>query len=429
MFLVPDLAETHGISIVLLAPENGNMFNNKAKTEALAQPNLECGLTMAKANGWVLLITAVFYLSFVPRIGFGPLMPLIGSDLGINHAEAGALFLSLSFGYCVGLLTSGLVSSRLTHRNTITISALGVGVVLIALSFSASLIGLHVGLASLGASAGIYLPSGVAAITGMVREADWQRALALHELSPNLSFITAPLLTEFLLRWLPWRGVLVTFGVVAIVGGLIFQKYGRGGRQKGITPGPKAIWDALRDQRLWGLMLIFGLALGAILGVYMMLPLYLVSEAGWERVDANTLVAFSRVPGLLMLIFVSGWLGDKLGQRKTMAVTIGTTGAITILLGLLSGIPLALCICIQPLLGVCFFPVGFAMLSQVNPLGVSFAIPAAMLIGGGAIPAFIGWWAKTNSFSSAMVILGLVTLIGALSILLIGARSQPEQSR
>lgn len=391
------------------------------RTQATASPDIDRGLPMAEAKVGVLLITAVFFLGFLPRIGFGPLMPRIEADLGINHAEAGSLFLVLSFGYCVGLLSAGLVASRLTNRGTISLSTLGVGGTLLAISFSASLKGLYVGLAGLGIAAGLYLPAGIAAITGMVRAADWQRALAIHELSPNLSFIIAPLLTEFLLRWLPWRGVLFVLGSLTIAGGLVFQKYGRGGREKGVPPSPKAIWEALRDQRLWGLMLIFSVALGVILGVYMMLPLYLVSEAGWERVDANTLVAFSRVPGVLMLVLASGWLGDKLGPRGTMAVSLGTAGAMTVFVGLTTGIPLALCICLQPLLGVCFFPVGFAMLSRVNPLGVSFVIPAAILLGGGAIPAFIGWWAKAHSFSSALVMVGLLALVGALLVQFLGA--------
>lgn len=383
---------------------------------------------MAQARLWVLLITAIFFVGFVPRIGFGPLMPRVEADLSIDHAQAGSLFLSLSFGVCAGLLAGGFVASRLTHRGTIILSTLGLGGVLLGISLSASLAGLYVGLACLGLCAGLYLPSGIASVTGMVRQADWQRALSLHELAPNLAFISSPLITEFLLRWLPWRGVLVVLGAVAFAGGLVFWRFGRGGEERGVPPSFRAVREALRDPRLWVLMVIFSLALGVVLGVYMMLPLYLVSEAGWQRVDANTLVAFSRVPGMLVLVFASGWLGDRLGPRGMMSLTLGVAGAITILLGLSSGLPLALFIILQPLLGVCFFPVGFAKLAQVNPLGVSFVIPAAYLIGGGVIPALMGWWAKAHSFGSAFVMVGALAVVVALAIISLGALTpKPRQ--
>jgi len=36
-----------------------------------------------------------------------------------------------------------------------------------------------------GISAGFYLPSGIAALTGLIRREDWGKAMAIHELAPN----------------------------------------------------------------------------------------------------------------------------------------------------------------------------------------------------------------------------------------------------
>jgi NNP family nitrate/nitrite transporter-like MFS transporter len=395
------------------------MSNINQSSGTTSLPEDTQGLPLRVVRGSMLLVTSLFFLNFVTRVCMGPLMPRIEVDLAIDHAQAGSLFLSLSFGYCVGLLLSSLVASRITHRSTIALSSVCAGGFLLAISLGTTLGSLHLGLGGLGIASGLYLPSGIATITGLVRSADWGKALAIHELAPNLSFISAPLLTELLLKWLPWRGVMGTLGVAGMGAGLVFFRYGRGGREKGVTPGPTAVWAALRDPRLLGLMLLFSLAVGATLGIYTMLPLYLVSEAGWDRVEANTLLACSRLSGLV-IVFVTGWLTDRLGSTRTMALALGATGAMTVLLGVSSGIALATTVFLQPMLAVCFFPVGFAALSRVSPLGVSLAVPVAMLLGAGGIPALLGWLAETGSFGVAMVMVGLLILGGALLSFFVG---------
>ena len=142
----------------------------------------------------ILFLAAIFYLGFVSRVILAPLLPVLEGDLGLGHGAAGSLFFFSAFGYCAGLLGSGVVSARLSHRRTITLSAIAVGVAMLVASRSASVAGLQVGLVLLGISAGLYLPSGVATITDQVSEAHWGKALAIHEIAPNLGYITAPLL-------------------------------------------------------------------------------------------------------------------------------------------------------------------------------------------------------------------------------------------
>lgn len=44
----------------------------------------------------------------------------------------------------------------------------------------------------LGLAAGLYLPSGVAALTSFVRPRDWGKAVAMHEIAPNGGMVLAP---------------------------------------------------------------------------------------------------------------------------------------------------------------------------------------------------------------------------------------------
>jgi NNP family nitrate/nitrite transporter-like MFS transporter len=63
-----------------------------------------------------------------------PLMPSIEQDLNISHSAAGSLFLLISIGYLTSLMGSRFISSRLTHRKTIFISSVILGIALLAVA-------------------------------------------------------------------------------------------------------------------------------------------------------------------------------------------------------------------------------------------------------------------------------------------------------
>lgn len=374
----------------------------------------------------LLLLTGIFTLNFVSRVILAPLMPAIERDLAIGHAAAGGLFFFISLGYCLGLLTSGSVSARLTHRRTVALSSAAVGGALCLIALSSGLLGIRLGMALLGAAAGLYLPSGVATITRLVPTPNWGRALAIHELAPNLSFAAAPLLAEALLAWMPWRGALAVLGVAACLGGTLYLRFGSGGEFPGAPSSWRSLRPLLRQRSFWVLMVLFTLALGMSLGVYAMLPLYLVTELDYARPAANSLVAASRVSGLAML-FASGWIADRLGARRALVLVFSATGALTVLLGVISppwALPVVL---LQPMLVVCFFPVGFAALSALGPQSVAFVVPLAIVAGGGGVPAAMGWIATQRGFDTAMVAVGVLTLAGALVARGLPASPSPQQ--
>ena len=105
----------------------------------------------------------------------------------------------------------------------------------------------------------------------------------------------------------------------------------------------------------WLIVILFGLGVSSTVGIYAMLPLYLVTERAMEPSWANTLVAFSRVHGPVMGL-VGGWASDRLGARRTSVISLGFTGVFTILIGVLTDSPLGMAVLLQPLVGVWFFP-------------------------------------------------------------------------
>jgi NNP family nitrate/nitrite transporter-like MFS transporter len=162
------------------------------------------------------------------------------------------------------------------------------------------------------------------------------------------------------------------------------------------------------------MVVLFSMGIGASLGVYTMLPLYLVAEEGLGRGWANTLVGLSRIAAL-GVIFLAGWATDRLGPRRALGGAFLATGMATILLGLLHGVGILPALFLQPVFSSCFFPAGFAALSKIGPaqvrnVAVSLVVPMAYLIGGGAIPAGIGILGDHGYFSLGFMLVGVLII-------------------
>jgi NNP family nitrate/nitrite transporter-like MFS transporter len=364
----------------------------------------------------LLILTSIFFINFISRIILSPLMPKIEEELGIAHAAAGSFFLLISFGYFITLLSSGFFSSRLTHRKTIILSAAVLGVALLGTSFSSGLWGIRIGMLIIGMSAGLYLPSGLATLTAIIAPRHWGKAIAIHELGPNLSFIAAPLLAEALLIWFSWRAGFVLLGLVALVLTGIFIRFGRGGEFQGQAPSFSSFKTIMSKPVFWILVVLFSLGISSTLGLYTMLPLYLVTEHGIERNWANSLVALSRVAGLVMT-FVGGWLTDRFGPQRVLMIVFFLGGMMTLCIGIASKSWIAVPIFLQPMLAVSFFPAGLAALSLVSSekernIVVSLTVPIAFLIGGGAVPTLIGFIGDISTFASGIVLIGGLIVTG-----------------
>ncbi len=378
--------------------------------------------------GPLFLLTLLFYMNFMARIVQAPLMPAIENDLSISHAEAGSLFLILSIGYFITLIGSGFVSARLTHRWTMVLSIVCAGGTLLATAASEGIWGLRFGLFLTGLSTGLYLPSAIAAITEFVSPRHWGKAIAIHEVAPNLAFVTAPVFAEAVLGLYSWKAVLAVLGAAALLSGMVFALFGRTGASTGEAPNLRSIGVLSRQPSYWLMILLFGLGISGSLGIYTMLPLFMVSAHGLEREFANTLLALSRIPGVLAA-FGSGWFTDRFGPKRTILGVLVLNGLLTMVLGLVSTDWLPYLVFLQPALAVCFFPAGFAAIGLVAPAGarniaVSMVTPFGFILGAGAAPALIGWASHRHSFCAGFLMVGALIVVGALlsSLLVVGRR-------
>ncbi|MDD5723524.1 MAG: MFS transporter [Syntrophales bacterium] len=395
-------------------------MDNRAKPEGRGDSERTEGLDLRLPFLPVILLTGVFFLNFISRIILSPLMPSIEADLGLGHGAAGSFFLFITIGYFVSLVGSGFISSRITHCSTVILSLAAIGFVMILLSFAGSVQAIALGMFFVGLATGFYLPSGIAAITDLVHPSRWGKALAIHEFAPNMAFLLAPLIAEALLLFFPWRGVIAAIGVAVLLVGCFFSRVCRAGDFYGQKPDLRSALALFKNPSFLIMIALFSLGIGSTIGVYSMLPLYLVAEHGIERVEANTLVSVSRLL-TLGTIFLGGWAADHFGKMRTIRFVFFITGTITILLGVVPAPWIRGVVILQPLCSVCFFPSGFAVLSAIVPpasrnIAISLSIPVAFLVGAGLFPTGIGLMGDAGMFGTGfMVVGGLIFTGGILS--------------
>ncbi len=367
--------------------------------------------------GNIIFLTIIFFLTFISRFIFAPLMPAISQTLNLTHGQAGSIFLVGSVGVFIGALSSGFVSSRINHRRTLVISLFGVGIALLACTILASLWTIRVCMVILGIAAGLQLPSNIATITAIVGKDDWGKALAVQQTAPPLSLILGPLLSVVLLAWFSWRIPLAGIAVLALMVAFGLSRFGKFGDFPGDKPNISLVKQILAQRAFWIMVILFSLGIAGQVGVYAMLPLYLVNERGLDQNLANTLIGLSQISALFMTFF-AGWVTDRLGEKRAITLFLLASGFGTILLGIAPGPWLKIIVFIQPALGVCFFPAGFAALSRIvqpylRSLVSAWAAPTAFILGGGIFPTMLGYMGEVYSFGIGISITGCIIIVGS----------------
>jgi NNP family nitrate/nitrite transporter-like MFS transporter len=369
----------------------------------------------------ILFLVSIALMNMLSRIVFSPLLLAIKADLHLSHAQASSFFVLIFAGFSLAMFFSGFLSSRLIHRHVIVLSTILCGFSLIAVSYSTSLLGVRIILFFLGMGAGLYLPSGIATVKSLVASKDLGKAMATHELGPTIGLVVAPIFVGLLSQYVSWRNILVIIGLMNLLMAFLFVLLGRSGNFAGLKPSLKNFKSILAHPNFWIMAAFFVITVGGELGVYALLPTYLVSEKGIEYVSANTVFGLSRI-SVIFTTLISGLFVDRFGAKKSMFVIVVGSGILTALLGFTSGASLMLVIFLQPVMVTCFFPAGFTVLSgfgskQLTNVIVSMIIPISSLMGAGVIPSLLGILGESGNFATGFIFLGITMLLSTILLL------------
>jgi len=357
------------------------------------------------------LLSTVFLANFLARTVFGPLLLPISEHLGRSLAASANLFVFLSGGYSLSVLCAGFISKALGHKGTIVASVAGIGLGLLGLAESDTFIGFSIWIAIMGASAGLYMPSGVVTITEITPPAHWGQAFSVHELAPNLAFIASPLIAEAFMGTVGYAALFRLLGASCLLLAAVYALRGPRTLRPGMPPVLGNIKTIVTRPAFWIIVILFTLAVGVEVGVYNMVPAFLVMEKGVSRETANIILGASRAVSLVFLP-ATGWIIGRIGYRRTLALCLLGTGISTVLAGYGPLWWTVSMLTLQPIFVVCFFPVGFSVLAMVCPkatgdLSVSLTVMCTSIVGAGLIPALLAWSGERFSFALSFVLFGV----------------------
>ena len=365
----------------------------------------------------ILLLMSVLFFIFFARVVYSPLLPSIERDLHLTHTQAASFFLFISLGYAVMNIFSGFIASWLGHRTTVFLAALLVSLATVFIAVIPSLPMMRSGLFVVGLGAGLYPPSGIATASSLVHSRDEGKILSIHELGPNLGFIVAPLAVALLLPHLEWRSCLLLISILGLLIGTLYIIFSRGGGFKGEAPVLRNLSQILSLPSFWITAVIMALGAGASIGLFAILPTYLVFERGLDQELVNTLVGVSRISGLIAVLS-AGYLVDRFGAKKLIGAALFATGLATVALWAQSRPVLIIAVFLQPLLIVSFFPAILTAAARIAPrnfqnLTMSFILPIGYGFGAGVLPVLLGWLGDNASFALGFLIYGGMLIAGS----------------
>src|SRR6056297_3537937 len=194
--------------------------------------------------------------------------------------------------------------------------------------------------------------------------------------------------------------------------------WGRGGAFHGEPPNFKNLKLILNNRAFWIMALFLVLSASSAIGVYSILPTYLISEKGMGPKLVNSVVGFSRVSAIAFVLG-AGYLTDKFGLKTLLGIILFLTGGFVLLIGLLEGTPLLIAVFFQPMIVAAFFPVFNTSISNITTaktrnVAFSLIIPFASALGAGATPTIMGLLGEHGHFATSFIGLGVLCIASIL---------------
>ena len=362
----------------------------------------------------------LWFLNFFTRTSISPILPLIENSLSISHGEAGGLVTSYSMGYAATLLLAGRFVPVWGYKRTVVVGMAGIGLILIALQWVEHYFAFHLLFLLLGLASGTYIPSILSIITETYDPHQWGRVIGLHDSATSVAIFSAPILIAFGLQFLPWERILLLLGIACLILPLFFWRVS-------IEPKPKTAHSGshylnlFRRKPIWIMALLCILSSASNMGVYSMLPLYLITERGMEYSFANTLFGISRIGGIAVQVFI-GFLADRYGYQRMLMLSLLTTGLSTIFLSMApTFFLLFIALFLQAALSLAFFPVVLAAIAKVTSpeersMGTGAIISSGVIFGMGGAPLLLGIVADHFSFQTGILWIGMLTTLSSFMV-------------
>ena len=362
---------------------------------------------------FLLLFWSLWFLNFSTRTVLSPLLPIFEQELHITHALAGSIFLFLAVGYTSSLLVSNWITPRIGFKKSIAIGFIVLIGALLCLVFTGTYWGLGVVAFLLGFGGGLYLPCALPLLTSTIHPDKWGKAIAFHETAASFSILAIPLLAAAALRFLHWKSLVVVLSGLCLAVTVVFLIRSPDPRPKVEEKSPFS--RVLRRRDFWVMGTLWGFAAAGGLGLYNLIPLFLVNEKGVSIEVANTIFGLTRIGGLVVT-FLAGFLIDRIGVKRVLLLSLLASGFSITGMALAENFPLLVTMLVlQATFMPIFFPAGLVTISKLTTFSDRSAFAGAVVafgvvFGTGITPTLLGTVADVWSFQVGMMVQGLLTL-------------------
>jgi NNP family nitrate/nitrite transporter-like MFS transporter len=365
----------------------------------------------------LMLFWLLWYLAFSTRILAAPFLPLVEETFSINHATAGGLTLFTGLGATTALVFTGFLSLRIGYKKVIAGGMLTAATALLGLFAADSYIVFAAMLFLVGLGGGVYLPCAVPILTSVFDREYWGRAIGVHETAAGLSLLMIPFLAAATMAYIPWRCFFLILCVIFLVAtGLLWCLSPDIRVKPSISSKPATI---LRRYEFWCIASLWISCGMASLGIYNIVPLFLVNEKAFAVETANHLFGISRIGGFAGQICI-GFFLDRLDTKKIIITLTALSGISGFALAFSQSTTLlVIMLFLQATFCVAFFPAGVMAISKLTVLEerssfTGILMGTSLLIGIGITPLILGSIADVWNFQIGILVLALVNLIACI---------------
>jgi NNP family nitrate/nitrite transporter-like MFS transporter len=319
----------------------------------------------------------------------------------------------MAVGYTSSLLVSNWITPRIGFKKSIAVGFVVLIGALISLLFTRTYWGLGAVAFVLGFGGGLYLPCALPLLTSTIHPDKWGKAIAFHETAATFSILVIPLLAAAALRFLDWTVLVVVLSGLCLVVTIVFLVRSPDLRPKEEEKSPFS--RVLRRKDFWIMATLWSFAAAGGLGLYNLIPLFLVNEKGLSIDLANSIFGVSRIGGLVVT-FLAGFLIDRFGVKSVLLLSLLGSGFSITGIALADSFPLLVAmLAFQATFMPVFFPAGLVTISKLTNLGDRSAFAGAtvaigVVFGTGIAPTLLGTVADIWSFQAGMLVQGLLTM-------------------
>ncbi|WP_290590403.1 MFS transporter [Alicyclobacillus sp.] len=415
------------------------------------------------ARWWIaVLMWAAIAINYIDRTNLSAAAPVIQKQLHISTVEMGIVMSSFFWTYAFFQIPSGWFADRVGHRISLAFSV-GWWSLMTALMAAArgfgSLVGIRL-LLGLG-EAGAY-PSNAGVTAKWFPDRERARVSGLFDSGSKVGTAVAMPLIVFLMSRFGWQVPFIVSGLLGFIWVALWVwyyrdperhryaneaelRYIREGqvKQDGLNPGAPMKWyELFRYRNIWAMCVGFFTLNYAIYFFITWFPAYLVNERGMKMMTMGFVAMIPPLVGLIAEL-VAGWTMDALFSRgwsltlvrKTHLVGGMIVASSIALAGLAHSAAMAVALLAVSYAGLEFAACAiWSLPGDVAPRNMTSTVGGiqncASNIAGILGPIVTGAIvAKTHSFVPALVVSGLMTVIGALTYLLWLGRVEPIQPR